>query len=54
MATNVEEWTRELAAELAPFAPDMWTPQKRLEGKGFRWIAATKCLAGGGWRLTIA
>jgi hypothetical protein len=36
MATNQEEWPKELEAELASLASDMWATQKRLEEKGFR------------------
>ena len=36
MATNLEEWTKELEAELATLASDMWGTQKRLEEKGFK------------------
>jgi hypothetical protein len=47
-ATNLDDWMKSLEAELAPLSSDMWATQKRLEEKGFRWIAAIECLAGGG------
>ena len=36
MATNPDAWTKELEADLAALASDMWGTQKRLEEKGFR------------------
>jgi hypothetical protein len=50
MATNLEEWTKELEAELATLAPDMWATQKRLEEKGFRVDSGNKMPSG--WWLT--
>ena len=50
MATNPEEWTKELEAELASFASDMWATQKRLEEKGFRVDGGNKSPTG--WWLT--
>jgi hypothetical protein len=43
---NLDEWTKELEAELAPLAPDMWATQKRLEGKGFRIDSGNKTSVG--------
>ena len=47
MATD---WTKELEADLAPLAADMWGKQKRLEEKGFRVDSGNKMPSG--WWLT--
>jgi hypothetical protein len=49
-ATNPDEETKELEAELAPLASDMWGTQKRLEEKGFRVDRGNKSATG--WWLT--
>jgi hypothetical protein len=36
MATNPDDLTKELAADLATLASDMWGAQQRLAEKGFR------------------
>ena len=36
MATNLDDWTKELETDLAPLAADMWGTQKRLEEKGLQ------------------
>jgi hypothetical protein len=50
MATNLDDWTKELEGELATLAPDMWATQKRLEEKGFRVDGGNKTSTG--WWLT--
>jgi hypothetical protein len=50
MATNPDDWTKELEGELAALAPDMWATQKKLEEKGFRVDGGNKTSAG--WWLT--
>jgi hypothetical protein len=50
MATNPDDWTRELEADLATLASDMWATQKRLEERGFRVDGGNK--APTGWWLT--
>jgi hypothetical protein len=50
MATNLNDWTKELEEELATLAPDMWATQKKLEEKGFRVDGGNKTSAG--WWLT--
>jgi len=50
MGNNLDQWIKELEAELAPLAPDMWGTQKRLEGKSFRIDSGNKTSAG--WWLT--
>jgi hypothetical protein len=50
MGNNLDQWTKDLEAELATLALDMWATQKRLEGKGFRIDSANK--TSGGWWLT--
>ncbi len=50
MAANLDDWTKELEAELAPLAADMWGTQKRLEEKGFRVDSGNKMP--NGWWLT--
>lgn len=50
MATNPDDWTKDLEAELAMLAPDMWATQKRLEEKGFRVDGGNKTSSG--WWLT--
>ena len=36
MATNANDWAKELEADLAPLASDMWRTQQRLSENGFR------------------
>jgi hypothetical protein len=50
MATSSDDWMKELEADLAPLASDMWETQKRLEEKGFRIDGGNK--APTGWWLT--
>jgi hypothetical protein len=50
MATNPDAWTKELEADLAALASDMWGTQKRLEEKGFRVDSGNKMPSG--WWLT--
>jgi hypothetical protein len=50
MAINPDDWTKELQAELATLASDMWATQKRLEEKGFRVDGGNK--SPDGWWLT--
>jgi hypothetical protein len=50
--TNLDDWTKDFEAELAPLASDMWGTQKRLEGKGFRVDRGNK--SGTGWWLTAS
>jgi hypothetical protein len=50
MATNPDAWTKELEADLAALASDMWGTQKRLEEKGFRVDSGNKMP--NGWWLT--
>lgn len=50
MATDSVDWTKELEADLAPLASDMWATQKRLEDKGFRVDGGNKSPAG--WWMT--
>jgi hypothetical protein len=50
MATNPDDWTKELEEELATLALDMWATQKRLEEKGFRVDGGNKTPSG--WWLT--
>jgi hypothetical protein len=52
MATNSDEWTKELEADLAPLASNMWGAQKRLEEKGFRVDRGNKSPTG--WWLTAS
>ena len=35
MATNFDDWTKELETELTPLASDMWATQKSWKIKGF-------------------
>jgi hypothetical protein len=46
MATDLDDWTRELEVELAVLAFDMWATQKRLEEKGFRLDSGNKTPTG--------
>ncbi len=46
MATNSHDWTKELEAELATLASDMWATQRRLEEKGFRVDGGNKAPTG--------
>ena len=46
----VEDLTKELEADLAPLASDMWATQKRFEEKGFRVDSGNKMPSG--WWLT--
>jgi hypothetical protein len=50
VATNLDDWTKELETDLAPLAADMWGTQKRLEEKGFRVDSGNKMPSG--WWLT--
>jgi hypothetical protein len=50
MAANLDDLTKELEADLAPLASDMWATQKRLEEKGFRVDSGNKMPSG--WWLT--
>ena len=50
MTRDLNEWTKELEAELTTLASDMWGMQKRLEEKGFRVDSGNK--SSSGWRLT--
>jgi hypothetical protein len=36
MTANSDDWTKELEADLAPLASNMWGAQKQLEEKGYR------------------
>jgi allophanate hydrolase subunit 2 len=47
---NVDERTKELEAEMAPLASDMWATQRRLERKGYRVDSGNKSPTG--WWLT--
>ena len=49
-ATNPDNSTKSLEAELASLASDMWGTQKRLEERGFRVDRGNKSAAG--WWLT--
>ena len=49
-ATNHDDSTKGLEAELAPLASDMWGTQKRLEERGFRVDRGNKSATG--WWLT--
>jgi hypothetical protein len=49
MAANLEDSTKELEADLAPLASDMWATQS-LEEKGFRVDSGNKMPSG--WWLT--
>jgi hypothetical protein len=49
-ATNRDDSTKGLEAELAPLASDMWGTQKRLEERGFRVDRGNKSATG--WWLT--
>jgi hypothetical protein len=48
MTQDLNEWTKELEAELTPLASDMWGTQKRLEEKGFRVDSGNK-MPNGWW-----
>jgi hypothetical protein len=50
MATNPDDWTKELEADLAALASNMWGTQQRLLEKGFRIAGGNKSLWG--WWLT--
>lgn len=50
MATNPDDWTKELEADLAALASNMWGTQQRLLEKGFRIDGGNKSLSG--WWLT--
>jgi hypothetical protein len=50
MAANLEDFAKELEADVATLASDMWTTQKRLEEKGFRVDSGNKMPSG--WWLT--
>jgi hypothetical protein len=50
MATNPDDWTKQLEADLATLASDMWATQNRLEEKGFRVDGGNKSPTG--WWLT--
>ena len=50
MTTNPDDWTKELEADLARLASDMWGTQQRLAEKGFRVEGGNKSPSG--WRLT--
>ena len=50
MANKPDEWTKELEAELATLASDMWGAQQRLSEKGFRIDGGNKSHSG--WQLT--
>jgi hypothetical protein len=50
MTTNPDDWTRELEADLAAFASDMWGTQQRLLVKGFKVDSGNKSHSG--WWLT--
>lgn len=50
MATNLDDWVKELEAELATLASNMWATQKRLEEKGFTVDSGNKSPTG--WWLT--
>jgi hypothetical protein len=52
IATNSDDWTKGLEADLASFALDMWRAQKRLEEKGFRVNRGNKSPSG--WWLTAS
>jgi len=47
---NVDERTKQLAAELAPLASDMWGTERRLEQEGYRVDGGNKSPTG--WWLT--
>jgi hypothetical protein len=48
-ATNQDESSKSLEAELAPLASDMWGTQRRLEEKGFRVNRGNKSATGWWW-----
>jgi hypothetical protein len=50
MATNPDDWTKELEADLAALASDMWGSQQRLSEKGFTVDGGNKMPTG--WWLT--
>lgn len=50
MPNNADERTKQLEAELAPLASDMWGTQRRLEQKGYRVDGGNKSPTG--WWLT--
>jgi hypothetical protein len=50
MAANPDDWTKELEADLAALAADMWSTQQRLTEKGFRVDGGNKSPIG--WWLT--
>jgi hypothetical protein len=50
MAANPGDWTKELEADLAALASDMWGTQQRLSEKGFRVDGGNKSHSG--WWLT--
>jgi hypothetical protein len=50
MAASPDDWAKELEAELATLASDMWATHRRLEEKGFRIDGGNK--AATGWWLT--
>ena len=50
MTQDLNEWTKELEADLTTLASDMWGTQKRLEEKGFRVDSGNKMP--NGWWLT--
>ena len=50
MATNLDDWTKQLEADLAALASDMWGTQQRLMEKGFRVDGGNKSHSG--WWLT--
>jgi hypothetical protein len=50
MPTNPDDWTKELEADLATLASDMWGTQQQLSEKGFRVDGGNKSPTG--WWLT--
>jgi hypothetical protein len=50
MATNPDDWTKELEADLAALASDMWGTQQRLLEKSFRIDSGNKSHSA--WWLT--
>jgi hypothetical protein len=50
MANKPDDWTKELEADFAPLAADMWGTQQRLSEKGFRVDGGNKSPTG--WWLT--
>ena len=48
MAANPDDWTKELEADLAALAADMWSTQQRSPKKASGSMAATNRLLGGG------